>query len=116
MVLYPFTPKEHHVGWPGRVHGGVIAAALDEAMGWAVYQEAGVWFYTWELRVRYSQPARPGQRLTVRAFYQGSTRAYHQARAELVDEEGKVLARAWGKYVPIPEEEFRGMAPEMEGL
>ncbi len=114
VVLYKFSPREHHVGWPGRVHGGVIAAALDEAMGWAVYQEAGVWFYTWELRVRYARPVEPGAELWVRARYKGATRAYHEAQAELVDGEGRVYARAWGKYVPIPEEEFEAMAPEMD--
>ena len=114
VVLYPFTPKEHHVGWPGRVHGGIIAAALDEAMGWAVYQAAGVWFYTWELKVRYARSVRPGTPLLVKARYSGSTRAYHEARAELYDQEGVLYARAWGKYVPIPEEEFKEMEPEME--
>jgi len=34
-----FTPTEFYQGWPGQVHGGILACILDEAMGWAVLSE-----------------------------------------------------------------------------
>ena len=28
-----------HEGWAGVIHGGIIAALLDEVMGWALFQQ-----------------------------------------------------------------------------
>ena len=32
-----FVPEKYHQGWPEVVHGGLICALLDEAMGYAIY-------------------------------------------------------------------------------
>lgn len=37
LVRGTFRLTEHHQGAPGLAHGGVIAAALDEAMGFLIY-------------------------------------------------------------------------------
>src|SRR2546421_5116698 len=34
-VVTRFTPREEHMGFNGITHGGIIAALLDETMGWA---------------------------------------------------------------------------------
>ncbi|MGB9589793.1 MAG: PaaI family thioesterase [candidate division WOR-3 bacterium] len=103
-VYYDFVPGEHHVGYKNRVHGGIISAALDEAMGWAVYvATGGKMFYTWEIRVRFLVPVGPGMKLTVEAEFGKAERAYYTSSGKLVDEGGTVFARAWGKYVAIPD-------------
>ena len=35
-VRAPFTPQAEHQGWPGFMHGGLVATMLDEAMGWVI--------------------------------------------------------------------------------
>ncbi|MEO0192225.1 MAG: PaaI family thioesterase [candidate division WOR-3 bacterium] len=107
-VYYEFVPQEHHVGYKSRIHGGVITAAMDEAMGWAIYVATrGRMFYTWELRVRFIKPVRPGQRLMVEAEPVGETRACYLSRARLIDDAGVVYARSEGKYVLIPESDAK---------
>jgi uncharacterized protein (TIGR00369 family) len=114
-VYYDFAPGEHHVGYKNRVHGGIISAALDEAMGWAVYVATGKMFYTWEMRVRFLRPVRPGMSLTVEAEFSKAERAYYTARGKLVDREGAVYARAQGKYVIIPDSEAKEVLSYLEG-
>lgn len=61
-----FMPAPHQVGWEGIIHGGILAALLDDAMGNALYLrgETGV---TVQMEVRFRRPVRPGDQLLVRA-------------------------------------------------
>ncbi|MDY6844006.1 MAG: PaaI family thioesterase [Thermodesulfobacteriota bacterium] len=59
-----FVPSEHHIGWPGVVHGGIIATLLDEAMGYVSYCE-GVKALTAKMELRYFQPVKIGEKLIV---------------------------------------------------
>ena len=57
-----FTVTEHHQGAPGLAHGGVVAAAVDEGMGyllWLVQHPA----VTAHLEVDYRRPVPVGSRL-----------------------------------------------------
>ena len=40
-----FNPRQEHQGYPGRLHGGVAAAILDETIGRAVTigKDADIW-------------------------------------------------------------------------
>ena len=52
-----FRPKFHHQSYPGRVHGGIITAMLDETIGRAVQvKDPDVWGVTAELTTRYLKP------------------------------------------------------------
>src|SRR5512139_1125780 len=60
-----FRPEEHHQSYPGRVHGGITAAVLDETIGRAImikYGE-GVWGVTVDFSVRYRKPVPIGAEL-----------------------------------------------------
>jgi acyl-coenzyme A thioesterase PaaI-like protein len=57
-----FTVTEHHQGAPGLAHGGVVAAAVDEGMGyllWLVQSPA----VTAHLEIDYRRPVPVGSRL-----------------------------------------------------
>ena len=93
-----FTPQHHHQGWVGLVHGGIVAALLDEIMTRMLWEQ-GINAMTGELNVRYRQPAAIGQCLTVRGWVKrkrGKLIAT-EARMELAD--GSVVAEAQGKFV-----------------
>ena len=58
-VSFLLTPAEFHLNPFGLVHGGVLAALLDTAMGCAVHSllPVGSGYVTAELNVRYLRPA-----------------------------------------------------------
>ena len=52
-----FTPREEYRGFDGILHGGIVAAALDEVMGWTAILSEGVMALTAKLELRYRNPA-----------------------------------------------------------
>lgn len=91
--------RPEHLNLQGLVHGGVLATLLDTAMGLAVRTglESGRRHVTVEMGVHYVRPAHPGPvRARGRTTRVGREIAF--AEAEVVDVEGRVLARATGTF------------------
>ncbi len=59
-----FTPKPEHEGWQGIVHGGIVAALLDEAMV-KLAAHLGIPSVSAEITVKFKAPAAPGDELVV---------------------------------------------------
>src|SRR5690606_33126821 len=64
-VKMKLRPQPHHCGYANVVHGGVVAAALDECMGWAAARAIKRMCYTGELTIRYLKPVPADGDLTV---------------------------------------------------
>lgn len=109
MVKMPLSPQAHHCGYENTVHGGVIAAALDECMGWAVARKVKRLCVTGELTVRYLKRVPTDRALTVHAEAAKVHRLMSHARAELVDEEGTVYAKGEARFLPLSEDETRAV-------
>jgi acyl-coenzyme A thioesterase PaaI-like protein len=101
-----FLPREQHQGYPGLVHGGVTAAALDEAMGWAMYA-AGVWAMTGKMEVRFRQPLPLYQKATVSAHVIRNRGRWLTVRGEIRSQEGRLMAESHGLFMRVPEERAR---------
>lgn len=90
-------------GFRETVHGGMIAAVLDEVMVWAAGVVTKQLCYCGEMTIRYQRPTRPGVPVTVRGSLVENRRGrLFLTRAELRDEAGELLAEATGKFLPIP--------------
>ncbi len=63
-----WTPRREHQGWAGRVHGGLLALVLDEALSRAALEKHGLSWVTAELSTRLKLPARVGEPLMVTAW------------------------------------------------
>lgn len=100
-VVGEFTPGDLHVGFAGVVHGGILAAVLDDAMAALGYTE-GDPTVTARLQVRYRRPARPGQRLRVEAEETGRRGGMRHGRAVLVGVDGQVVAEAEATLMRLP--------------
>ena len=101
-----FHPRDTHQGWPGLAHGGVAAAALDEAMGWAMYA-AGAWAMTARMEVKYRRPLPLGEELLVSAEVTRDRGRRLEAEAEVRTATGEVLAQAYGLFLRVPEKRAR---------
>lgn len=105
IVKMPFHVDKKHCGYPGVAHGGVIAAALDECMGWAAARAIRRMCVTGELTVRYIDRAPIETPLEVCAEVVRAHRRIVHTSAQLIDPEGKVYARAEGRFLPLSVEE-----------
>jgi acyl-coenzyme A thioesterase PaaI-like protein len=72
-------------GYAGRLHGGVIAAALDGAMTHCLFAlgRPGV---TAELSIKYREPVATGRRATIRAWLERDLAPLYLLQAELVQD------------------------------
>ena len=59
-----FTPTKFYQGWPGILHGGIIATILDEAMSYAV-RFSGWDFLTAKMQVEFKRPVLIDERLII---------------------------------------------------
>jgi uncharacterized protein (TIGR00369 family) len=83
-------------GYPGIVHGGVIAAVLDEAAGRATMKGKRPEFslVTGKLSVRYRKPVKVEEWVTVEGTYEACSGRVHTCKGKLISESGEVLADA----------------------
>jgi acyl-coenzyme A thioesterase PaaI-like protein len=93
-----FFVKQDHQGVPGQAHGGVLAAALDEAMALLLYGEDR-FALTRRLEVDLLAPAPVGTFVRVEAELEESERRTLRLRATASDENGRELAVARGVFV-----------------
>ena len=103
-----FTPPDYLQGYPGHLHGGGVATMLDEAMGWAVYQQ-GVWAMTARFGMRFRAPVRLGEQLTVSGWVARDRGRFLEMRAELRSSEGALLAEADGIFARVTGERAEEM-------
>ena len=116
IVRTHFAFRSEHVGFKQTVHGGLTATLLDEIMTWACVVQAKRFAYCAELNVRYLLPVQPGQQLVASAELVNNRRGrIFEAKAEMKDQLGTVLATATGKYLPLKDADAAGMATDFLG-
>ena len=99
-------PRHRHGG--GVVQGGVITQIADAAMGMslATLQPDGTWNTTIELKINFIRPVVKGRlRAVGRVIEMGETLLFSEA--DVVDEAGKLVARASSTCLPVPEGQGR---------
>jgi uncharacterized protein (TIGR00369 family) len=80
-----FQPERRHQGWHGVLHGGIIAALLDEAMAQCA-KRTGKEAVTASLSIRYRAPAPIGEPLVAEAWIVGERGRMLQCEALVRDE------------------------------
>ncbi len=108
-VTATWTPGEEHQGYPGQLHGGIVAALLDEALGRTVVNR-DLWIVTAKMEIRYRNPIPVGEPLTVIAELTRVSKRVVEAQGELRLSDGRVGAEADAVYVRLPEERKEAMA------
>lgn len=106
-IAVTFRTEDWHQSYPGRTHGGIAAAVLDELIGRAMcIEEPGMWGVTVELAVKYKKPVPTGADLKAIARITKNSRKLFEGTGELMLPDGSVAASAWGKYMKMPIEKI----------
>ena len=90
-----FTAKKEHQGYPGRAHGGIISAILDETIARAIqvkYPE--IFGVTIELNVKFRKPVPIGEELKVLARLDTHNKRVFEGTGEVLLADGTVAAQA----------------------
>jgi uncharacterized protein (TIGR00369 family) len=99
-------PEHRHGG--GVVQGGVITQIADAAMGMALatLQEDDMWNTTIELKINFIRPVVAGRiRAVGRVVEMKQTLLFSEA--DVVDDQGRLVARASSTCMPVPEGQGR---------
>jgi acyl-coenzyme A thioesterase PaaI-like protein len=98
-----FQPREEHQGYPGRLHGGMLTAILDETIGRAINViDAGVWGVTVELSLRFRKPVPLDEEVTAVGRITSNAKWLFEGTGEIVLPDGTVAVEATGKYMKLP--------------
>lgn len=103
-----FETRQVHQGYPGLAHGGIAAAAIDEAMGWAMYA-AGAWAMTARLEIKYRRPLPLGRPLQVSAEAVRDRGRWLEVEGRLRVVGGPLVAEAKGLFMRLPADKARQM-------
>ena len=95
-------------GAPRMLHGGIVATILDEAMS-KVNAHLGVTAVTTRLDVSYRRPVPPTVPITVRGRRSAKRGRHVYNVAEILDQDGQLLATGRGRFYLLPREVVQRM-------
>ena len=100
-VWTEFTPREAYQGWPGVVHGGILATVLDETMGRVAFLHKE-WMVTAKMETTYRKPVLLHEPLTVKAHCERWRSGRMIAAGQVLLADGSVAVEARGLYLRVP--------------
>ena len=102
-LLGVFKPLPEHQSYPGRLHGGMSSALLDETMGRAInIAEPDAWGVTVKLDVKFRKPVPlDGDVRAIARITKVGSRLFEGA-GEIVLPDGSVAVEATGTYMKLP--------------
>ena len=103
-VMTLFRYRKQHRSYPGRVHGGLITAMLDE-MGlralWAKELSEETFGVTFSLETKYRKPVPYDQDLIGKGIIVKNSSKFFVTEASIMDTKGNVLANGTVKYIRL---------------
>ena len=106
---------KYYEGWTSMAHGGIITTLLDETMSWTIIYFKRVFFVTRKMEVKFIKPVLVEKPLIVRGRLSDSPDDLRiKARAEILNDEGNVLARSTGEFVALQEEKLSSVPEDMK--
>ena len=99
-----FKPRDVHQSYPGRLHGGITTAILDETIGRAIRSrnEDSMWGVTIEFTTKFKKPIPLNQELRVVGRITSETSRVFEGSGEILLPDGEVGAIGVGKYMKLP--------------
>lgn len=102
-VVAKINFKKEHQSYPGRVHGGMISALLDELVGRAIWvYDPNQWGVTMQLNVKFRKPVPYETELKAVGRIDNQTSRTFMGSGQILDKEGNILAEATATYMKLP--------------
>lgn len=99
-VVGEFTSNENHEGPPGLVHGGVLAAILDEAMSYIARSSMQYGIFTMKETITFRNASPIGEKLNVEAKVTKEKNRAFIATAKVCNQKG-TIAEAEGTLLKV---------------
>lgn len=111
-IVALFKPSKEHQGYPGRLHGGIASAILDETIGRAIMiNHDDIWGVTVELNLRYKKPVPIEEELRVVGRITRDCSRLFEGTGEILLSNGEPAVTAEAKYIKLPLEKIADFDP-----
>lgn len=102
-IMAIFTPSDEHQGYPGRLHGGVSAAILDETMSRAAMKHkiSGFWGVTVDFSMKFRKPVPLDREIRVVARVTRDKRRIFEGTGEIILADNSVAVEGNGRYLKM---------------
>jgi acyl-coenzyme A thioesterase PaaI-like protein len=108
-VVGIFKSPMEHSGYPGRMHGGISSALIDETIGRAILiSEPNTFAVTLELSTQFKNPVPVCTELKVIGRLTSINGRVFEGTGEILLENGDVAVTGSAKYLKIPLEKIAG--------
>ncbi len=102
-LLALFTPTDEHQSYPGRLHGGIATAILDETIGRAIMiSHQDLWGVTIDFSIRFRKPIPLNEEIRVIGRIIKDSRRVFEGSGEILLSDGSVAVEGRGKYIKLP--------------
>jgi acyl-coenzyme A thioesterase PaaI-like protein len=106
-LLAIFKPMKEHQSYPGRLHGGIATAVLDETIGRAILiKNRDIWGVTIEFDTRYRKPVPLVEEIRVIGRITNEAPRYFEGTGEILLSDGTVAIEGRGKFIKLPLEKI----------
>ncbi len=113
-LIATFMPTEEHQSYPGRLHGGIASAILDETIGRAISigNAEQTWGITVELSVQFKKPIPLNNEVKVIGRITSQNSRFFEGTGEIVLDSGEIAVVAKGRYMKAPLSKIADFDPE----
>lgn len=103
-----FKPSHMHQGYPGRLHGGIAAAVLDEAIGRNINlgRKEQLWGVTLEFNIKFKKPIPLDEEIKAITRLTEENKRFFEGTGEIILPNGEVAAEAEGRYLKMSVEKI----------
>lgn len=102
-IMAVFMPSDKHQSYPGRLHGGIAAAILDETIGRAVlkHKSSDFWGVTVDFSMKFRKPVPLDGEIRVIARVTKENKRTFEGTGEIILSDNAVAVEGNGRYLKM---------------
>ena len=102
-IMAVFMPADEHQSYPGRLHGGVAAAILDETIGRAAlkHKASDFWGVTVDFSMKFRKPVPLDREIRVIARVTRENKRTFEGTGEIILTDNSVAVESEGRYLKM---------------